>query len=196
MDAPSNDTPSRRYHDVARFFRAYASAEKMQLVPQPASAEEIDRAERELGARFPMSYRWFQLEFGDVQDGPLDIYTGCTEAGPYSKNIVETNLKERAEAGPRLPAHLIAFSDNGGGDHLCFDTTRPEGDEYPVVWWDHELDEDQEPEDAAPSFLDWIEQELKEMAAEERPSVLDVLPNMYKQWMDKWVRRFRKDPGR
>jgi hypothetical protein len=192
MERPSKETPSRRYQDVARFFRAYASAEKMQIVARPATIDEIDRAEHELGARFPMSYRWFQLEFGDVQDGPLDIYTTRTPNGPYSRNIVETNLKERTEAGPRLPAPLIAFSDNGGGDLLCFDTTRPDGDECPVVSWDHELDEDQEPQDAAPSFLDWIERELKEMAAEARPSVLDVLPQMYKQWMNEWVRQFRK----
>jgi len=192
MDAPSNDTPSGRYQDVSRFFRAYATEEKMQLVPRPATSEEIDRAERELGARFPMSYRWFQLEFGDFEHGPLDIYTVCTSHGPYSMNIVGANVEERTEAGLRLPTHLIAFSDSGGGDLLCFDTTRPEGDEYPVVWWDHELDEDQKPEDAATSFRDWIEQELKEMAAEERPSVLDVLPDMYKQWMDEWGRRFRK----
>ena len=192
MDAPSKGTPSRRYQDVARFFRAYATEEKRQLVSRPATTEEIDRAERELGPRLPMSYRWFQLEFGDFEHGPLDIYTVRTSHGPYSTNIVGANVKERTEAGPRLPTHLIAFSDSGGGDLLCFDTARPEGDEYPVVWWDHELDEDQEPEEAAPSFLDWIEQELKEMAAEERPSVLDVLPDMYKQWMDEWGRRFRK----
>ena len=192
MDAPSRDTPSRRYQDVARFFRAYAAEQKMQLVPRPANVEDIDRAERELGAQFPMSYRWFQLEFGDVEHSPLDIYTVQTPQRPYSKHVIETNLQERTEAGPRLPAHLIAFSDNGGGDMLCFDTTRPEDGEYPVVWWNHEMDEDQEPEDAASSFLDWIEQELKEMAAEERPSVLGVLPNIYKQWMDEWTRQFRK----
>ena len=166
MDAPSQDTPSRRYQDVARFFRAYAAEEKMQLVPRPAKVEEIDRAERELGAPFPMSYRWFQLEFGDVEHGPLDIYTVCTPQGRYSKHVIEANLQERTEAAPRLPAHLIAFSDNGAGDLLCFDTTRPEGAEYPVVWWNHEMEEDQEPESAASSFLDWIEQTLEEMAAE------------------------------
>ena len=192
MDAPSKATPSRRYQDVARFFRDHASAEKMQLATQPASVEEIDRAERELGARFPMSYRWFQLEFGDFEHGPLDIYTVRTPHGPYSRYIVETNLEERTEAVPRLPAHLLAFSDSGGGDLLCFDTTRSEGGEYPVVWWNHELDEDQEPENAAPSFLDWLEQELKEMVAEERPSALGVLPDIYKQWMDEWTRKFRK----
>ena len=55
MDAPSKDTPSRRYQDVARFFRAYVAEEKMQLVTRPASVEEIDRAERELGSRLPRS---------------------------------------------------------------------------------------------------------------------------------------------
>jgi len=192
MDAPSQDTPSRRYQDVARLFRTYGAEERMQLVPRPATIEEIDRAERELGARFPMSYRWFQLEFGDFERGPLDIYTVHTPHEPYSKHIIDANLQERTEAGPRLPAHHIAFSDNGGGDLLCFDTTRSEGVECPVVWWNHELDDDQEAEDAAPSFLDWIEQELKEMAAEERPSVLDVLPDIYKRWMDEWARQFRK----
>jgi hypothetical protein len=191
MDAPSPDS-SRRYQAVARFFRAYAAEEKMPLAPRPATVEEIDRAERELGARLPMSYRWFQLEFGAFEQGPLDIYTVRTPHGSYSRYIVETNLEERTEAVPRLPAHLIAFSDNGGGDLLCFDTTRSEGAESPVVWWNHELDEDQQPEDAALSFLDWIEQELKEMAAEERPSVLDVLPDIYKRWMDEWARQFRK----
>ena len=140
MDSPPPDTPSRRYHDVARFFRAYASAANVRLISRPASVEEIEGAERELGAPFPLSYRWFQLDFGDIQDGPLEIYSARTAGGDYA-NIVGINLKERTELRPHLPTHLIAFSDNGAGDHLCFDTTRREGDEYPVVWWDHEQDD-------------------------------------------------------
>jgi hypothetical protein len=30
------------------------------------------------------------------------------------------------------------------------------------------------------------------MAAEERSSVLDVLPDIYKRWMDEWARQFHK----
>ena len=192
MDAASQEKPSRRYQDIARFFRAYASASRMQLVERPATRDEIERAERELGVAFPSSYRWFQLEFGDAQDAPLDIYTAHGATGPYSTSIVEVNLRERTELRPHLPVHLIAFSDDGGGNHLCFDTTRREDDECPVVWWDHEQDEDQEPEDAALSFLDWIEAELKERAAEEGGSLLNALPNMYKNWIDAWSRKFRE----
>jgi SMI1 / KNR4 family (SUKH-1) len=185
------DEPSRRYQDVARFFRAYASAEGMRLVARPATLDEIEHAERELGAPFPNSYRWFQLEFGDFEDGPVDIYSPRTPE-PSHRNIVGINIEERTEDGPRLPAHLIAFSDSGGGDLLCFDTTRRDADECPVVWWDHELDEDQEPAEAAPSFLDWLEGDLKERAAEERGSLLDSLPYTYKHWIDTWVKRFRE----
>jgi hypothetical protein len=146
----------------------------MNLVARPATAAEIAEAEQSLGAVFPDSFRWFQLEFGDFQRGPIDIYSVRTPVPP-AINIVGINREARTEEGPRLPAHLIAFSDSGGGDYLCFDTRRREANECPVVWWDHEQDEDQEPQAAAPSFLDWLESDLKEQAAEDRPSLLDSL---------------------
>lgn len=142
----------------------------MNLVARPATAAEIAEAERSLGASLPDSFRWFQLEFGDFQHGPVDIYSVRTPEPP-AINIVGINHEARTEEGPRLPAHLIAFSDNDGGDYLCFDTTRREASEYPVVWWDHDQDEDQQVQAAAPSFLDWLESELKEQAAEDRPSL-------------------------
>ena len=61
--------------------------------------------------------------------------------------------------------------------------------ECPVVWWDHELDEAQSPEEAAPSFLDWIETELRERAAEEPGSLLDNLGPMYESWMREWFKK-------
>jgi hypothetical protein len=183
------DAPTRRYQDVARFLRAYASAEGLRLGDRPATLEEIEKAERELGAVFPSSFRWFQLEFGDFDDGPLEIYTARTPE-PSGRNIVTINIDARTELFPRVPVSLIAFSDSGGGDLLCFDTKRREADECPVVWWDHEQDEHQEPADAAPSFLAWIETQLREIAAEEKGSLLDALP--YKQWIDEWRRRFSK----
>jgi len=179
------NAPSRRYEDAARFFRAYSAAERMNLVPRPATEAEIEEAEQALGAPLPDSFRWFQLEFGDFQHGPLDIYT-VRHAEPPPYDIVGINRNARTELHPRLPAHLIAFSDNGGGDYLCFDTTRREANECPVVWWDHEQDEQQVPEPAAPSFPDWLEAELRERAEDGRGSLLDAIP--YKQWIAEWVR--------
>ena len=195
MEPSSPNTPSRRYQDVAQLFRRYASSRRMSLAARPADVEALDRAERELGALFPMSYRWFQLEFGDFEDGPIDIYTVRHPVGQYSTYIVDQNFEERTESRPRLPARLIAFSDNGGGDLLCFDTVRVENGECPVVWWDHEQDERQQLVEAAPSFLDWIEQSLQELAAEESGGFRDALSHIHDQWMTEWTQRFRRHPS-
>jgi hypothetical protein len=87
-------------------------------------------------------------------------------------NIVSINLDARHEGFPRLPAHLIAFSDNGGGDLYCFDTSVLESGECPVVWWDHAGNEAQQPQRVGPSFLDWLAAEVRERASEERSSNL------------------------
>jgi hypothetical protein len=183
--------PSPKYHDVARKFREHARAERGNLVPHPATPEEVDAAERDLGAAFPDSFRWFQLEFGDFKDGPFDIYSVLPPDSSRSpetsqRNIVGINQEERVESVPRLPPHLIAFSDSGGGDYLCFDTSRRVANECPVVWWDHEQDETQTPEPAAASFLDWIEAEISEREMDEKRSLLDSFP--YKDWLAPWLK--------
>jgi hypothetical protein len=177
--------PSQRYRDVARLFRAHARPE--QAVPAPATAEELSAAERALECRFPTSYGWFQLEFGDFPHGPLDIYS-VRSVEPPSVNIVGINLDARRDGYPLLPPHLIAFSDSGGGDLCCFDTSALAHGECPIVWWDHEGTEAQQPEVAGPSFLDWLEAELRERAAEEKGSLLDGARYVHLQWIRQWLR--------
>jgi hypothetical protein len=179
---------TKRYAEVAGLFRQSAEAEGGSLVLTPATAEDLAEAEKTLGCRFPESYRWFQLEFGQVTTGPIDIY-GVRAVEPPTLNIVGINLDERRNAQPALPAHLIAFSDSGAGDLLCFDTSALEDDECPIVWWDHEADVDQEPEIAGPSFLDWLETELRERAAEEKGSLLDSLAQVHATWLREWLKK-------
>jgi hypothetical protein len=177
--------PTPRYHDIAHLFRAYARSEGAALIP--ATQEEFAAAEQALGCRLPDGYRWFQLEFGDAAHSLVDIYSVRTPE-PSGANIVAINLDARHELYPRLPAHLIAFADSGGGDLLCFDTSVRQDGESLVVWWDHEGDETQHPELAASSFLDWLERELHERAGEPRGSRLAWLPHMYLEWIRTWLR--------
>ena len=155
---------TQRYREVARLLREHARSDHWEAVAEPATAEEVSAAERALGCRFPDSYRWFQLEFGDFANGPLDIY-GVRPPEPPAMNIVGINLDARRDGDPRLPPHLIAFSDSSS-DCYCFDTSASEGGECPVVWWDHEGDETQRPQRAGTSFLDWLAAEVRERAAE------------------------------
>jgi hypothetical protein len=162
------DTPSHRYREVSRRFRELTRSQGCEDIPEPATAEEVSAAERALGYRFPDSYRWFQLEFGDFAHGPLDIYSVKGAEPP----IVGINLEARRAGYPRLPPHLLAFSESGGGDFCCFDASAMAGGECPVVWWDHAGDEAQLLERAAPSFLDWLVAEIRDRAAEEKWSYL------------------------
>jgi hypothetical protein len=176
--------PTDRYRVIARMFRDAAGPE---LTTDPATPEELTAAQADLACRFPDSYTWFQLEFGRVGRHALEIYSVRPE--PAALNIVGINLEERRDGRPALPAHLIAFSDNGGGDLCCFDTAHLEAGECAVVWWDHEAGDDQQPEPAAPGFLDWIEAEVRERAAEEPGSLLDSFGPMYQSWLREWMKR-------
>jgi hypothetical protein len=176
-----------RYDDVARLFREQARAEGMELVSKPATPDEIAVAEDELSAPLPESFRRFQLEFGEFDHGPLTIYS-VRAVEPPARNIVSINRDARTELYPRLPQYLIAFSDNGAGDYNCFDTRARVGDECPVVWWDHELDDEQPPELAAPTFLDWLQGELKEIAREAKGSRLDQIGYVAQHILREWLR--------
>ena len=185
------DRASSRYQEIARLFRAHARSEGADVVPRPATPEEVAAAEEALGCQLPVSYRSFQLEFGNAAHSPVDIYS-VRPPEPSEANIVGINLDARHQLYPRLPAHLIAFSDSGGGDLLCFDTSALNDGEARVVWWDHEGDEAQRPELAASSFLDWLERELHEMPAKSRGSHLAVLPQLYLGWIRTWLKNRAK----
>jgi hypothetical protein len=178
--------PNARYVEVARRFREFPTAGIRTV--DPASEEELAAAEDALGCRFPESYRRFQLEFGRVRNGPLDIYT-VRPADPTSTNIVAVNLVERRSLHRPLLSHLVAFSDSGGGDRLCFDASACEAGECRIVWWDHEADPGEPPQTAAASFLDWMEAELRERAAEEKGSLLDGLGHAYAAWVRDWQKK-------
>ncbi len=128
--------------------------------PDPATDAEIADAERELGCAFPESYKRFQKEFGEGS-GIIDIY-GVKPLPPPMQNIVGITMSERHDCFPSMTFHLIPFSDNGGGDSYCFDTSFFESGECPVVLWDHEGIEDQQPERCGNTFLDWLEKTLKD----------------------------------
>ncbi len=178
---------SQRYREVARLLREHARSEDWDAVPEPATVEDVSAAERALECRFPDSYCWFQLEFGDFANGPLDIY-GVRRAELPAMSIVGINLDARRDGNPRLPPHLIAFSDSGGGDFYCFDTSAPEGGECPVVWWDHEGNETQRPRRAGTSFLDWLAAEVRDRAAEAKWSYLRRLTSRLRA-----IRSFARD---
>ena len=95
--------------------------------PQPgASAEEVCRAEQELGVRFPQELRGLLMEL----NGDLDMLLSVGEIVEYS----------RAELSDRYPpGTLLYFGRDGSGGLFAYPVR--EGVAGPeIVFWDHETD--------------------------------------------------------
>lgn len=115
----------------------------------------IGGAESNLGAQFPESYRHFLTRYGWARFAHQEIY-GLGEAVPSHQELVANTLSERSLMRPYLPPTFVPVMNDGAGNHYCLDTSRLEGGECPVIFWDHEAPEDQDVETVAPSFDVWL----------------------------------------
>lgn len=97
---------------------------------------DIARAERELGTRFPPSYRRFLAELGSCEaDGVEFLGVYRTPAlGDALLGTVSETLDARRD--PRFPAELLVVEHDGWSGLVCLDTAdRDTRGEAPVVVW-------------------------------------------------------------
>ncbi len=113
-------------------------------MPFPVDEKYIEAAEKELGGKFPKTFRskmqrsnggeveiqgevFFLYPFYDTSDRKHIVRT-CN-------SIVHETKKEQNDFG--LPDSIIAIGDNGGGDLLVYKIS-PEGQIGPQIYWrDH-----------------------------------------------------------
>lgn len=124
-----------------------------------ATVAQIQAAELELGVVLKGSYRAFLQSFGwgGVED--IEIF-GLGPDVPRHLNLVEVTKSERNEAQPPLPPHLIPVMNDGAGNLYCLDAGEAYREEYPVVFWDHEAGSDQEAEQVAGDFAEWLSERI------------------------------------
>ncbi len=113
----------------------------------------IAEIEQTLGVQLPEDYGCFLRKFGSVC-WPDYIYG--TAGGKFASSVVALSTWERTEAYPAIPHHLIPIYNDGWGNHDCLDTAQTKLGRCPVVFWNHELDEDQTPELIQSSFIEWL----------------------------------------
>jgi SMI1-KNR4 cell-wall len=110
--------------------------------PPPPTAAAVAEGERTLNLTFPTSFTHFMSTCREMHL-PLcaRFYWVGTAGDPGTDDIVRANRVEHEESSSPLPGFLVAFYNDGMGNQICFDTrSRSEAGEYPVVFWDHELD--------------------------------------------------------
>ncbi|WP_022878427.1 SMI1/KNR4 family protein [Microbacterium sp. B19] len=122
--------------------------------PNPLTGTGVDEAmiaDAEAGVgTLPHDYRRFLRDVGWAMLGGTAVW-GLGDGFPYDESFVELTLSERERYG--LPSHLIAFSNNGAGDMLCF-ARQDDGatDERVFV----HLHETRRTVAEAGSFLEWL----------------------------------------
>jgi cell wall assembly regulator SMI1 len=124
-----------------------------------ATPQEIVLAEQQLEVEFPRSYMAFLEQFGWASLEGLELY-GLGEDVPAYLDLVKVTVSERTEMRPRLPNHLVPLMNDGAGNHYCLEFESREQGECPVVFWDHNLGESQDPEFVAPNLEAWLSEEL------------------------------------
>ncbi len=126
--------------------------------------DEISAVESALGLKIRGEYREFLLTFGWLSYPGLEV---LGLGGPPQVELVRTTMQERGARELPLPNHLLPIFNDGTGDLACLDTAA-EG-EPPIVWWLHsDLLDAPRPDEGAPSFSDWLLDELQvQVSAEE-----------------------------
>jgi hypothetical protein len=123
---------------------------------RPIPPDAIERAEHDLGIAFPRSYCLVAAEhqgmqpkpdrFDFVEDGeqtesvmgPLFHFLDTDDPNDLPDYHIVANYRLKRKA---LPAQVIPFSQDPGGNAIAFDYRKP-GAEPPVVFVDHEADDD------------------------------------------------------
>ena len=114
-------------------------------------------AEIKLGIKFPQAY--------------LDLISALEEQGVASQDIIEAFENSGV---PSWPKHLVPFFQDGHGNAYCFDTESMSQD-YPVVFWDHELTRDENvarPGETDESFSAWVIRYVRDEIPSEEPRAL------------------------
>lgn len=121
------------------------------VIFEGAEEEEIEKLEKSLGIKLPLSFRKFLIFSNGALLDQTDEIFGTKDEGELQTSIltIRTNL-------PSLPKNLIPFAMTSV--YNCFDI-RQEGSEYPVMKW---REENNYLEKSASSFPDWLEKKFEQ----------------------------------
>lgn len=139
----------------SKMLESLVLSDRNRLQGEGANADQIAAAERELDVKLVGSYRKFLQIFGWLEVDSTEVF-GLGADVPKHLDLVAITQSERTEMRPRLRKNLVPVMNDGGGNLLCIDLTSGNNEGPPVVFWDHELGPDQEPELYAPTFEEWL----------------------------------------
>ena len=157
---------------LSKYLQEHSPNDRIERKSTP-SDRDIRDAEESLGLSFPSSYRLFVRKAGTC---PLifdEVFWIGSEGETY-RDIVKVKKDEMGDGN--LQEFLIPFYADGYGNYVCFDTRKDNAGEYVVVFWDHEQQLTERPDNlevVADNFAAWLIQEVKEQIAEDQAIMED-----------------------
>jgi cell wall assembly regulator SMI1 len=124
----------------------------------PVSNEQIFEAEQKLGISLPEDYKTFIKHHNGLSLMGSVIYGISYGSGIY--DLEKCYNFEHFEVDNPMPVFLVPFSPDGFGNHYCFDTKHFSKDSCNIVFWQHDLeyDDENEPEIVNLSFSEWVKE--------------------------------------
>ena len=117
-------------------------------MPFPVEEKFIEKAEAELGTKFPESFRMKMMK---LNGGGIEVSDDYFELHPFYDTSDKKRIKrtcnsivhetKTARDYYRLPSNLIVIGNNGGGDVLVYKIEENGEIRSTVYWFDHETEE-------------------------------------------------------
>lgn len=130
---------------------------KILTLGNPCDEKLIAGFEIKYNLNLPADFKLLLKKHNGVDLFGTNIY-GIKEINSrYS--LEECYVFEHFEVENKMPAHLVPFSPDGGGNHYCFETN-PNNDLCPIVFWQHDYNysDDDLPEVTNKNLADWIKE--------------------------------------
>jgi hypothetical protein len=155
------DTIDNALEEILKFSKRVLS------VTDGIAEERIRAFEGKYSVILPDDYKAFLKKTNGLNLMGTVVY-GIYDESAYMSLGRAFNI-EHNEVENEMPAYLIPFSPDGGGNHYCFDSTRCDGESCKVVFWQHNRSYSQEnpPETVNDSFVAWVKEVLVDWTLED-----------------------------
>ena len=114
----------------------------------PVEEKYIEKAEAELGVKFPESFRNKMMK---KNGGEVEVSDDSFELHPFYDTSDKKRIKrtcnsivhetKNSQTYYRLPSNLIVIGNNGGGDELVYKVEENRNINPTVYWFNHETEE-------------------------------------------------------
>lgn len=120
------------------------------------------------GGDIDYCFKYSDINLGRIRDTGIDLVFGI---GVDNYDL----LKEYRNPPDMFPKNIVAFSETGNGDQICFDyRDNPNTDNPPIVYRNHEADVGQDVSFVAKDFESFIKM-LQEPDPEEGKKIDEIL---------------------